>query len=79
MEIEKIKKYYELSTDLWRFTKNRLETAQDTEDWWAETYRQANALLKKHEPHLDEEYIRKKINSEIGELTRICREGKRSD
>ena len=76
MTDETIKAYYSLSTDIWRFIKSRLEAMKDMADkgaWWDETYRQANEILKKHEPILDEGYIRKKIGAEISEFARLLR------
>ena len=74
MSDETIKAYYSLSTDIWRFAKRQLESLQNTEEWWDETYKKANELLKKHEQILNEDYIRQKINAEIKELSRLCKE-----
>lgn len=74
MEIERIRAYYGFYVDLWKFTKERLESVEDTESWWNSTYKLANKLLKKHEQILNEDYIRQKINAEIKELSRLCKE-----
>lgn len=73
MNADKIKEYYNFNADLWRFARERLETIQNSNDWWDDTFKMASDLLKKHGDTLEESYIREKIGAELHEFSRLCK------
>ena len=79
MDADKIKEYYNFNADLWRFTRERLESVQNTDYWWDESFKQANTILKKHEQALNEGYIREAIGAVLHELSRLCKEKELKD